>query len=419
VTLLFGVPGLMQDIVNEIRKNKYSVPRIKRILMGGSMMPISLLREIREIFNVESLYNCYGLTEASGLVSISLVGQLTFDNGGFPAAGIKIKVIDITTGDSLGPYQNGEIAVQASGIMKGYHGRPEATAEALSSDGWLRTGDLGYYDNEGRLHVIERLKQMIKCMDNVVTPAELEEILITHEAVAEAAVVGVASSKYGEAPTACVVVKDGFDKNLESLATELKELIAEVNLTAQALKSCQRHGEAAPVSGQKGQLVPVMAHLAPWRGDSPHGYNSTPTQTFKDFLFSTLKEVIFGDDAADSIQSAHSQQGRNILVLLPDTKLDLPPLQPVLPHWEDLVNMTNTRPLFRKGNLETLTRLTTAHEKMVGTWKDSLHTRLVTYTNAAGDDGPGGPLCSAAVVVPERSISTSSERPSRTTIKGG
>ncbi|EEC18996.1 AMP dependent CoA ligase, putative [Ixodes scapularis] len=67
---------------------------------------------------------------------------------------------------------------------------------------------------------------MIKCMDNVVTPAELEEILITHEAVAEAGVVGVPSPKYGEAPTACVVVKDGFDKNLESLATELKELIA-------------------------------------------------------------------------------------------------------------------------------------------------------------------------------------------------
>ncbi|KAM7301437.1 4-coumarate--CoA ligase 1 [Ixodes scapularis] len=67
---------------------------------------------------------------------------------------------------------------------------------------------------------------MIKCMDNIVTPAELEEILISHEAIADAAVVGVPNSKYVEAPTACVVVKDGFDKNLESLATELKELIA-------------------------------------------------------------------------------------------------------------------------------------------------------------------------------------------------
>ncbi|XP_040077478.1 4-coumarate--CoA ligase 1-like [Ixodes scapularis] len=139
------------------------------------------------------------------------------------------QVIDITSGDSLGPHQNGEIAVHARGIMKGYTGRPEATAEALSSDGWFRTGDLGYYDTEGRIHVIERLKQMIKCMDNVVVPAELEELLMTHEAVAEAAVVGIPSAKHGEAPTACIVVKGGFEKNLDSLATELKELVAGIS----------------------------------------------------------------------------------------------------------------------------------------------------------------------------------------------
>ncbi|EEC12425.1 hypothetical protein IscW_ISCW009881, partial [Ixodes scapularis] len=63
------------DIVNEIRKNKYSVPRVERIMLGGSMMPISLASEIREIFNVESLYNCYGLTEVSGIVMFSHVGQ--------------------------------------------------------------------------------------------------------------------------------------------------------------------------------------------------------------------------------------------------------------------------------------------------------------------------------------------------------
>ncbi|KAM7301991.1 hypothetical protein ISCGN_017508 [Ixodes scapularis] len=106
----------------------------------------------------------------------------------------------------------------------------------------------------------------------------------------------------------------------------------------------------------------------------------------------------------------HSQQDRDILMLLPDPKLDLPPLQPDLPHWEDVADIENTRPLFRKRNLQTLARLTTAHEKMVGTWKDPLHTRLVTYTDAAADDGPAGPLCSAAVFVATLSISTSRER---------
>ncbi|XP_040072828.1 4-coumarate--CoA ligase 1-like [Ixodes scapularis] len=226
VSLFVGIAGLMQHIVNEVRKNNDSVPRVKKIFMTGSVIPTSLAREICEIFDVESLINCYGMTETFGLVCSSPVGQITFDNSGVPYAGIKIKVIDITSGESLGPFCNGEILVHTRGVMKGYFGRPEATAEALSNDGWLRTGDLGYYDAGGRIHVTERLKQMIKCMDNVVTPAELEEILTTHEAVAEVAVVGVPSSTYGEAPTACVVVKDGFETNLESLATELKELIA-------------------------------------------------------------------------------------------------------------------------------------------------------------------------------------------------
>ncbi|KAM7302383.1 4-coumarate--CoA ligase 1-like [Ixodes scapularis] len=215
-----------EHIVNEVRKNNDSVPRVKKIFMSGSVIPTSLAREVCEIFDVESLINCYGMTETFGLVCSSPVGQITFDNSGVPYAGIKIKVIDITSGESLGPFCNGEIVVHTRGVMKGYFGRPEATAEAFSNDGWLRTGDLGYYDAEGRIHVTERLKQMIKCMDNVVTPAELEGILTTHEAVAEVAVVGVPSSTYGEAPTACVVVKDGFETNLESLATELKELIA-------------------------------------------------------------------------------------------------------------------------------------------------------------------------------------------------
>ncbi|KAM7302402.1 4-coumarate--CoA ligase 1 [Ixodes scapularis] len=167
------------------------------------------------------------MTETFALLSASPVGEVTLDNSGFPVAGSKVKVIDLTSGDPLGPCQNGEILVHTPCIMKGYLGHPEATAEALSKDGWLRTGDLGYYDVEGRIHIIDRLKQMIKCMGNVVTPAELEEILMAHEAVEEAVVLGVPSSKYGEAPAACVVVKDCFAKNLESLETELKELIAD------------------------------------------------------------------------------------------------------------------------------------------------------------------------------------------------
>ncbi|KAG0430842.1 hypothetical protein HPB47_022330 [Ixodes persulcatus] len=179
----------MQEIVNEARRNNDEVSRVEKIMLAGTVVPKSLARSICEIFGVESLINYYGMTETCALLSASPVGEVTLDNSGIPVAGSKIK--DLTSGDPLSPYQNGEILVHTPCVMKGYLGHPEATAEALSEDGWLRTGDLGYYDEKGRIHIIDRLKQMIKCMGNVVTPAELEEILMTHEAVEEVVVLGI------------------------------------------------------------------------------------------------------------------------------------------------------------------------------------------------------------------------------------
>ncbi|KAG0417754.1 hypothetical protein HPB47_005377 [Ixodes persulcatus] len=153
-------------------------------------------------------------------------------------------------GDSLGPYQKGEIVVQGRTLMKGYYHHPEATLQILNSDGWLRTGDLGYYDSNGQMYFVDRIKQMIKCMGNIVTPAELEEILTTHEAVLEAAVVGIPSSKYGEAPVACVVIKGSQEEGLDSLEQELKKLVA-VNVVNSGgrlspLTSIQQNAPSSP-----------------------------------------------------------------------------------------------------------------------------------------------------------------------------
>ncbi|KAH9370658.1 hypothetical protein HPB48_015976 [Haemaphysalis longicornis] len=87
-------------------------------------------------------------------------------------------------------------------------------------------GDLGYYDREGHLYMVERLKQLIKCMDNQLAPSELEDILLTHDAVAEVAVVGVPSPKYGEAPGACVVLNKAYTEHHNVIEEELKRLVA-------------------------------------------------------------------------------------------------------------------------------------------------------------------------------------------------
>ncbi|CAN7981693.1 unnamed protein product [Ixodes pacificus] len=226
VSVLSATSERLREIVNEARTNSHPAVGLKKIVVGGTMITASLGTELCEFFGVNSFVNSYGLTETFPLISCTPAGKICMDNVGVPCAGTKVRILDLFSGDSLGPYQKGEIVVQSKTLMKGYYGRPEATQEVLSSDGWLRTGDLGYYDSDGQIYLVDRIKQMIKCMGNVVTPAELEEILTTHEAVLEAAVVGIPSPKYGEAPVACVVVKESQEEGLDSLEQELKDLVA-------------------------------------------------------------------------------------------------------------------------------------------------------------------------------------------------
>ncbi|XP_040076659.1 4-coumarate--CoA ligase 1 [Ixodes scapularis] len=215
----------MQAIIDEAKAKGKRVPRMKHIYLVGGTLHKSLTRDLCELFGNETSASAYALTEALGYVSAAPLGQGT-DNVGFPVAGCKVKVVDPASGKTMASCERGEICVQCSSMMKGYHRRPEATAAVLTGDGWLRTGDFGYLDDEGRLYIVDRLKQMIKCMDNQVAPAELEEILLSHDAVKEVAVVGLPSAKYGEAPAACVVLRDVCKEKHEVVAKELKQLVA-------------------------------------------------------------------------------------------------------------------------------------------------------------------------------------------------
>ncbi|XP_037562901.1 uncharacterized protein LOC119442195 isoform X2 [Dermacentor silvarum] len=226
ITTLVGVPVKMQMFINEAKSSGRKLPHVDKIVFGGSTVSSSMARDICDMMTPSTLANLYGMTETFGLVSTTKVGEFTVDNMGLPCAGCEVKVVDVNSGKLLEPFEQGELCVRSPNVMKGYHRRPEATAEVLDSDGWLRTGDLGYYDREGHLYMVERLKQLIKCMDSQLAPSELEEILLTHDAVAEVAVVGVPSAKYGEAPAACVVLNASYDEPHNKIEEELKKLVA-------------------------------------------------------------------------------------------------------------------------------------------------------------------------------------------------
>lgn len=139
-------------------------------------------------------------------------------------------VLDLVTGKPLAADKDGEILVRGPQLMLGYLNKPEATENAIDPDGWYKTGDVGHYDVHGQLYIVDRLKDLIKCMDQQVAPAELEELLMRHELVRQAAVAGVPHRQYGEAPRAFVVLtEEAQDLSPQDVAQQLSELIAETS----------------------------------------------------------------------------------------------------------------------------------------------------------------------------------------------
>lgn len=152
----------------------------------------------------------WGMTETSPAVTMCepFADEIKPGSVGRPIPNTELKVVHTDTGLELGPAENGELLVRGPQIMKGYLNRAEATAEILDQDGWLRTGDIGYADADGFFFIVDRAKELIKYKGFQVAPAELEAVLLTHPAVADAAVIPIPDSEAGEIPKAIVVLRE-------------------------------------------------------------------------------------------------------------------------------------------------------------------------------------------------------------------
>ena len=146
----------------------------------------------------------YGATEATCTISAPLGRPSTPGTAGWLVPGTEARLIDPATGADVDPGEPGELWVRGPQVMQGYHGRPQDTAAAITSDGWLRTGDLVAIRDDGQLEIRDRLKELIKVRGASVAPAEIELVLRQHPAVRDAGVVGVPDAERGEAPIAFV-----------------------------------------------------------------------------------------------------------------------------------------------------------------------------------------------------------------------
>ena len=197
-------------------------------ISGGSALPLEILRGVHDVLGI-SIMEGYGLSETSPVASFSLADRPRPGSIGLPVWGVEMDLIDPADPDwarITEPGAIGEIVVRGHNIMTGYLRRPEETAAALR-DGWFRTGDLGRRDEDGFYFVVDRSKDMIVRGGYNVYPREVEEVLLGHEQVSLAAVVGVPHERLGEEVRAHVILEQGATITPEQLRDWAREQMAE------------------------------------------------------------------------------------------------------------------------------------------------------------------------------------------------
>ncbi|MDO9146855.1 MAG: long-chain-fatty-acid--CoA ligase [Hydrogenophaga sp.] len=216
ITHTFYVPALMAAMTQVASGHRFDFAALRTVTYGASPMPLPVMRACLQLFPKGTLQQVYGMTEQSGVVTI-----LPSEDHENPAAAhrlvsagkaihsVEIEVRDLGTGQPAPVGQPGEIWVRSEQVMAGYWGKPEASAQAITPDGWYRSGDGGHIDADGYVYVTDRIKDMIISGGENIYPAEIERVLAEHPALQDVAVIGVPDERWGEVPKAVVVLKPG------------------------------------------------------------------------------------------------------------------------------------------------------------------------------------------------------------------
>ena len=177
----------------------------------------------------------YGQTETSPCIAIADwddPNEIKAVSAGHVVEHVKARIADLATGKEAAPGKAGEIQVQGYNVMLGYYHLPQANAKVFTEDGWLRTGDIGYFDETGELHITGRLKEMIIRAGENISPREIELAIRRYEGVADVKVVGVPAQVLQEEIAACVIPKPGVQIDKERMLSYLKQHLADYKVPA-------------------------------------------------------------------------------------------------------------------------------------------------------------------------------------------
>jgi acyl-CoA synthetase (AMP-forming)/AMP-acid ligase II len=222
LTRAFVAPPMVVALAKHPLVDAYDLSSLKMVFSGAAPLSAELALECGARLDCEVVQG-YGMTELSPVTHATPAGAFVPGSAGITIPNTELRIVDVSTGEDLDVDLDGEVWVRGPQVMKGYLNNDAATKATIDEEGWLHTGDIGHVNAEGHLFVVDRLKELIKYKGFQVPPAELEALLLTHPAVADAAVIGLPDDEAGEIPAGFVVLKPGA----EATADDIKAFVAE------------------------------------------------------------------------------------------------------------------------------------------------------------------------------------------------
>ena len=230
-TLMFLVPAAIQIMIQHPKAPETDFSNLRYLMYGAAPMPLELLKEAVRTMPTTGFMQVYGMTETTGTISLlppedhDLEGNERMRSAGKAVPGVKIEVRG-EDNKEVARGEIGEICIHSPSNTAGYWQLPEATAKTIDPDGWLHTGDAGIMDADGYVYIQDRIKDMIISGGENVYPAEVESAIYGHPAIAEVAVIGIPSEKWGEEVKACCVAKPGMEIDANDVIAYTRERIA-------------------------------------------------------------------------------------------------------------------------------------------------------------------------------------------------
>jgi acyl-CoA synthetase (AMP-forming)/AMP-acid ligase II len=255
ISVIAGPPTIFHSMLKHPDLARFDRRSLRLGVTGGTVVPASLIRRMREELGFAGVVNGYGLTECGGygtMCSASDPDEVVANTAGKPCPGVEVAIMD-GAGRLLPPGEPGEVVLRGYIVMQGYYNDPEATAKTIDAAGWLHSGDVGHIDANGDLHIQDRLKDIYICGGFNCYPAEIERLLSAHPAINQIAVIGVPDERLGEVGHAFVVLRPGAEATEAGIIAWARAHIANFKVPRRV-----EFREALPTSPQGKVLKTVL-----------------------------------------------------------------------------------------------------------------------------------------------------------------